>query len=404
MKIAARALTNLRSLSYARLIVVAVGIVLALALRVSLIDYRSSDFFGYTKDWYATLKVEGFSAFSHGFSNYNLPYLYLLYIVIRLLPELPAPVAVKIPSLVADFICAWFTYRIVRIKYQGSVLPMLAGLVILFAPTVILNGAFWGQADAIYTAALLATLYFMIERRPALALAAFGVAFSFKAQAVFLAPVLVIMLLRKGLPWKYAPIALLPPVLALLPAVLAGRPLLDLLLIYPSQADQYQLLSMHAPSLYAWLPDSSNIYQYFYPAGLVLAAAIAIFFIAFVQHSRAKLTPALLTELSLASVLFMPFFLPKMHERYFFPADVISIVFAAFYPEYYYVAIAMSGVSLLAYEPYLFGRELVPMAWLALILLAVLSIVMWRTVRDLFGDQRGSADLEGSPPAQPALH
>jgi len=404
MKMIGRAVGTLRSLPYPRLIIVFIGVALAIALRVSLVDYRSSDFFGYTKDWYNTLKAGGFSAFGQGFSNYNLPYLYLLYVVIRVFPDIPAPVAVKIPSMVADFVSAWLVYRIVRIKYPGSVLPILAGLVVLFAPTVVLNGAFWGQADAIYTAALLATLYFTIDRRPLLALAAFGLAFSFKAQAAFLAPVLLAMFLRKEIRWRYAPIALFIPLLVLIPALIAGRPLLDLLLIYPSQADQYELLSMHAPSLYALLPDSSNVYQYFYPAGLALCAATVLYFVIFIKQSRAKLTPGLLVELSLASVLLMPLFLPKMHERYFFPADVISIVFAAFFPAYYYVAIAMSAASFLAYQPYLFGKELVPMSWLALALLGVLSIVLWRTIHDLSACAVGPGELETAPPVEPALH
>ncbi len=396
MKVPVRLRAALRSVPYSRVIIILVGILLAIALRVSLVEYKSSDFFGYTKDWYVTLKTGGFAAFGQGFANYNLPYLYLLYAVIRIAPDIPAPVAVKIPSLLADFVCAWFVYRLVRLKYPRSVLPILGGLLVLFAPTVLLNGAFWGQADALYTAALLATVYFLIQRRPIWALAAFGLAFSFKSQAAFLAPVLAIMFLRREIPWRYAPVVLVAPVLALVPALLAGRPLLDLLMIYPSQAGQYELLSMHAPSAYAFLPDSGTVYQYFYPVGLALAAAVALSFIVFVQQSRAKLTPALLVELSLASVLLMPYLLPKMHERYFFPADVLSIVFAAFFPAYYYVAIAMSAVSFFAYLPYLFAQEPGPMAWLALGILAILGIVLWRTARDL--NQPAPAPVEAEAP------
>jgi len=58
----------------------------ALALRISLLDFKSGDFFDYTKVWHGTLKSEGFAAFGTDFANYNLSYLYLLYLVIRLLP------------------------------------------------------------------------------------------------------------------------------------------------------------------------------------------------------------------------------------------------------------------------------------------------------------------------------
>ena len=62
---------------------------LGLGLRLSLLDFKSIDYFNYTKVWYNTLRDTGFAAFGQGFSNYNLPYLYMLYVVVRLLPGLP---------------------------------------------------------------------------------------------------------------------------------------------------------------------------------------------------------------------------------------------------------------------------------------------------------------------------
>ncbi len=378
---------TLRSLPYARIGIVLIGLVLAVAIRLSLIDYKSSDFFDYTKVWYNTLKSLGFAAFGQDFSNYNLPYLYLLYAVIRLFPNVPAPIAVKIPAIVADFVSAWFVYRIVGLKFQSWVLPTLAAFAALFAPTVVLNSAFWGQADSLYTCALLATLYFVLRRSGALAFLAFGIAVSFKAQAVFLGPVLLAMLMRKELRWTDLALAPVVMVLSIMPAWIAGRPLLDLLLIYPNQAEQYQMLSMHAPSAYALMPDNSMTYQYFYVVGLLVTILAACVLVILIQHGPAKLSPRVLVAASLAAVLLMPFLLPKMHERYFYPADVISIVFAVFYPAYFYVAIAMISISFLAYQPYLFNVELVPMPFLALGVLAVTSVVVWILLRDLYGPQ-----------------
>ena len=45
--------------------------------------------------------------------------------------------------------------------------------------------------------------------------------------------------------------------------MIAGRPLLDLLLIYPAQAGQYEQLTMHAPSALSWIPDSGRFYRLF---------------------------------------------------------------------------------------------------------------------------------------------
>jgi Gpi18-like mannosyltransferase len=83
-------------------------------------------------------------------------------------------------------------------NYLPGLSPLFAALAVLFTPTVILNSSFWGQADAIHTTFLLACLYFLVTRREIPAFIAFGVAVAFKLQAIFLAPLLLILLLKVG--------------------------------------------------------------------------------------------------------------------------------------------------------------------------------------------------------------
>ena len=67
----------------------------------------------------------------------------------------------------------------------------------LFAPTILLNSAFWGQSESTFTAFLLLCIYFLMAEPSNLACLAFGVTFAFKLQAIFLAPLLV-ALVNKG--------------------------------------------------------------------------------------------------------------------------------------------------------------------------------------------------------------
>ncbi|MBC1270570.1 hypothetical protein GNF07_26340, partial [Trichormus variabilis FSR] len=48
-------------------------------------------------------------------------------------------------------------------------------------------------------------------------------------------------------------------------------------------------------------------------------------------------------------VLLMPYILPKMHQRYFYPADICSIILAFYLPQYRWVAIAVQLSSLFSY-------------------------------------------------------
>lgn len=384
----------LKSLKLLDLAIALTGIALAIVIRYSLLDFKSVDFIRYTREWYDTIKGSGFSAFRTDFSNYNLPYLYLLYLIARFLPDVPGLIATKLPSLAADFVIAFFAAQMIRLKYPKTAFPFLAALATLFAPTVILNSAFWGQADALYTAALVACIYFLMIKKKFLAVLLFGLSVSFKAQAIFLSPLLLALFLRKEIPWRYFLLIPLVMILALVPAWIAGRPFLDLLMIYPSQAGQYQQLSMHAPSLFSWIPDSGQFYSYFYPAGLILAAAIGLFFSLFVYKSHAKITPSILLELALCSVLIMPFILPKMHDRYFYPADVISILFAFYFPRYYYIPVMMSMISFFSYEPVLFDAEPLPIGALALGVLLLIMILGRHTAIQLAPPEPAAENMQ----------
>jgi Gpi18-like mannosyltransferase len=384
-----KALRRIRALD---VLIVVAGVAIAIALRYSMLDFKSADFLDYTKGWYNTLKAGGFSAFREDFSNYNVPYLYLLYLVIRFLPDLPAVIATKVPSLLADFGMAWLAYRIVRLRYCGTPLPMFAAFAVLFAPTIALNSAFWGQADALYTAALVACLYCLLIQRDVWAMAAFGVSVAFKAQGVFLLPLLAALALRRELRWQT--ILLVPAIMlaALIPAWAAGRLLIDLIMIYPAQAGQYEQLSMHAPSLLSWIPDTGKLYPYFYPVGLIAAAAAALCFVLLVYRSRAKLTAPLLVELAAISVMLMPFLLPKMHERYFYPADVVTILLAFYRPRLYFVPIGMSVISFFSYQPAIFGAEPVSIALLAFGVLVLLILLIRDALLQLYGSTAPPAE------------
>src|SRR6266568_5503452 len=253
----------------------------------------------------------------------------------------------------------------------GLQITAYSGLVILFAPTIVINSAAWGQSDAIYTAFCLGSLYFLFKERPAWACVFFGLAFSFKLQAIFFLPVLLVLLLRNKLPIKY--LALIPGVflLMLAPAFLAGRDAWSLLTIYVGQITSAGVgggtvqfngrgsgqfngggigpfngngigrfngvgpggggfssssLTLNAPSFYQWLPASAP--EYWKWVGILLAAMFIVLVGVLILKSKKQLTSAIILKVALVFALAIPFLLPEMHERYFYLADVISIIYA----------------------------------------------------------------------------
>jgi Gpi18-like mannosyltransferase len=378
---------SIKSLDFELIGLLILGTILAILVRVSLLGFKSVDYDTYTKVWYNTIQTLGYTALRGDFSNYNPPYLYLLYLVVRFLPNMAEVAAIKVPSIIADFLCAGFVYKIIRLKSESRMQALLGYMATLLAPVVILNSAFWGQADSIYTASLIACVYFLLVKRNWLAFISFSLAFVFKLQAMFLFPLLIILWLKGKVSWKHFLTIPVVYFISILPAWLIGRPLGSLLSVYTSQVDQYDRLTMHAPTLYAWLPNEPDIFKLVYPAGLALAVTIVLIFMLIVLKSKAKLTPLLLVELASFSVLLIPFVLPKMHQRYFFSADILLIAFGFYLPAYFYVALIINMVSFFSYQYFLFGPETFPMGQLALVTLFIIAIMVRRLVQDLFPEK-----------------
>jgi Gpi18-like mannosyltransferase len=355
-------------------------VALALALRLALFSYETYDYQNFLSHWYDHLQKNGFQGFKTRFSDYTPPYLYLLWLATYL--PLPKLYAIKSISLLGDFALAFVVLLVVRLKYDRRPVWLAAFAAVLFAPTIFFNSALWGQCDSINTAFLLAALYCFLRHWPGRALLFFSVAFAFKLQAVFLLPLFFILWAKGKLPLKH--FLLLPSVYAVLclPAFLAGRPLYELLTIHLDQTHTYRRLTSSAPNLYQWLPDNPEVFG---RAGLIFAVTLVGFLCYACLKSDAPWGPRLTVRLALASALLVPFTLPYMHERYFYAADCIAIIYGFYFPRRFYVPVAVVMISLFSYFPFLFNdRTVIKLPYLALLLAVVLLIVLVDLCKELY--------------------
>ena len=383
-----------------------VGIVCAaFAVRFLFIDQVSGDYRAFVSPWYDYLDANGgFAAVGADISNYNPPYLYLLAAVTYL--PLSKIVAIKMISMVFDVLLAAFAALIVRHRFPHPAMPLLCFAVVLFAPTVVVNSAAWGQCDSIYAAFCLGSLYFLLRNKPWWAAAFFGVALSFKLQAIFFLPVLIIVLVVNR--QRLLALLAVPAAFAvmLVPAILAGRDLGSLLMIYPHQVStggaatagtgfsgggsgagqlarggsgappgstgargfgqpggSGNALTQNAPTFYQWLGTSAGaIWKYL---GLAASALVVAGVALATWLRRRPLTSAEMVVLATTVVLAVPFFLPEMHERYFYLADALTIVMAFYVRRYWPVAVLVSACSLLSYAPFLWQKTIVALPLVA---------------------------------------
>src|SRR4051794_419431 len=146
---------------------------------------------------------------------------YLLLIVARF-DWLGQPLSlVKTISVIFELGCAIVVAHMV---WRATKVPLRASLAfcaVWLAPTVIFNGALWGQTDSIWTFFTLVSVALFIRDRNGIL--PFAVAFSVKAQGIFLGPFVLGMILRCRIPVTW--LAAIPGIYLVLaiPVLVAGR-------------------------------------------------------------------------------------------------------------------------------------------------------------------------------------
>ena len=388
---------NLHRLSAgARYALLGVGVLGALAARWQALPFESGDYINHLGPWWNFIRDNGgFAALRHEFSNYNPPYLYLLAAGSYLDPWVRDLTVIKGIGFFFDLLLAFFVLLAVRLRYPPpSLLPAGAALAVLFAPWVFLNSAVWGQADSTYVAFLAGSLYFLLAGRRAWAFLFFGLAFSFKMQAIFFAPPLLWLLLKGEARWREALLSPLAFALSLLPAAWIGRPWSELLSIYPAQTTVSRALADTGPGLYHWFFISGEWAPLF-----VGAAAIALLLVTDFLVRSGRAIGERLTLLATFAALLLPWILPHIRERDYYPAETLSIVLAFFCPRYWFAPVTLGLIATIGYLQYLlwWGRNPVPEHWLSLGVLSLVVVLGRRVFRDF-------AVPNGSPAMRSLFH
>ena len=95
-----------------------IGIIFAILIRMICVPNQSVDYRYFLSPWYDFIVDHGgFSAFRHEFYDYTPSYLYWLLIAATVLSGIPKILAIKLFAMTVDFVCAFFTYKIVKLKY-----------------------------------------------------------------------------------------------------------------------------------------------------------------------------------------------------------------------------------------------------------------------------------------------
>ena len=234
----------------------------------------------------------------------------------------------------------------------------------------------WGQIESLYTSFLLLCAYFLLKEKPFWAMMMFGFAISFKSQSIFFLPFLGILFLKGKIRWFHFLLVPLVYVVLAIPAALIGRSWVSILSIYIGQVEQYHSLSMSAPNLYIFIPDV------YYEPGVWVGMCIFVIAMAiwgwFSWWAKIAFNNRQIMLMALASLVLVPFVLPKMHDRYFYPADAFSFAAAIFVPEMWFVPILYQIISSLSYTVFILNTPPTYVMIAALINTGVVGYILWK--------------------------
>lgn len=355
----------------------AVGAILislfALLIRYCMLDFESGDYVIFLSPWYDYLKSNGgFKALANYPGDYNVPYMTIM----ALLTYLPIPklYAIKLVSIIFDFAIAVSSAFLVKqiVKKNKKEIALITYSIVLFLPTVLMNSALWGQCDSIYATFIILSLLFLLKEKYIPSFIMLGLAFSFKLQFIFILPLYVIIYVcqKKYSILNFLIIPLIDIILSI-PAMIAGKPFKDCLMVYLNQTGTYKdSLTLNFFNIYNILNGTPEI---FYKVGELLVLVVCLITLIYCLYKNVKWNNEKIITLGLWFLVVITFLLPGMHERYLFVGEVLALIYYVAYKKNLPIVIFIIFSPIITYSSFLFGLSF-PYSQIMSILYLVLII------------------------------
>ena len=349
----------------------------AYLLRINLFPIVSGDYAGFLDAWFNDIdNFGGFKSLQYNISNYTSPYMYLMCLVANRFNRM---YALKNISVLFDYSSAVALMFIIYRMTGNKVKALIGYSVLLLCPTVFIDSAWWCQCDIIYISFILWALYFFLKEKSVTGFVFIGIAFSFKLQTLFIIPFLIIMYLKKkNINIIYIVLVPIVYVIMHIPALIAGRPFMEVLKIYFEQSGYYPWGTLNYPNFYIFLDETMQNMRYadeLSGAGTILTIVVLGVLAYYLYISKFETDSNMFVTIALFSVAITVYTLPHMHERYGLLIDIVGIIYGILRPKKLWCTCGFVLVSLLSYMPFLVGVNVVGWPTLATLQLALIISV-----------------------------
>lgn len=350
--------------------------ILALGIRICMLDYQSYDYVNFLSEWFDYLKEHGgLHALRSYPGDYNAPYVTIM----ALLTYIPIKkiILIKSVSILFDFALAlsssYFVYKLVKKNKQFY--SVLTYAVLLFLPNMLMNSALWWQCDSLYTTFVLWSLIFLLDKKYIWSFVMLGVAFAFKLQFVFILPLYIIYYVMEE-KFSILHFFLIPFVnfVMCIPCMIFGKPIRDCFLIYFNQTATYKdSLVLNFPNIYNFISKSKNV-SLFYSIGEVVTIVVLALLLLYFIKNKIKFNSEKILLLGIYSIVITTFLLPGMHERYLFVGEILSVLYFIIYRRNLLLAVFINFVALITYSNFLNSLSFPYMQLLSICYLVVIIL------------------------------
>lgn len=358
--------------------------ILGLYIRFLLKDHVSGDIVSFLRPWMETLiENGGLAALKLDIGNYNPPYITIL----ALMSYIPMydVYLIKIPSVLFDLFLAASAAYFVGWYFGKKSTAVFLYTILLLNPLAIINSAYWGQCDVIYACFLVLCVLFCMQEKYFAAFILFGISFAFKQQAIFLLPVLVVLYVqKKQISVLHFLLIPLMEFILCLPAIIAGRPIRNIIYVYLFQMGQYKYMTLKYYNIWYYFPGN---YEEFSRVAIVFALTVIGTGAYWVLKKKIELKGHKLLYFSVWVIYSCCMFLPAMHERYGYVLEILLIIYAVLYRKRIGICVTACLITLAAYRNYFMGNPPFSEELLSMVNLACYLKLSYDGLRYLFKDE-----------------
>lgn len=339
-------------------------IIISLLIRYELRNVVSADAKGSLLPWYSAMKANGgFTGLAKPIKDCNYSFAYQFLIALMTYIPIHPLHAYKIVSIIFDYLLAFAVGACVYKISLGDRLfkAFVASSITICSPIVFMNSAAWAQCDSIYTFWTMLAIVFLLDEKYALSFISYGLAFSFKFQAVFALPFfLFYYFYKKRFSILYFLIIPICMVVTSIPALVMGRHISEVFSIYFGNVNLFQSLSMGYPTFWRIIVDGTHTdgYAVLEKPAILFSILLLGCFITYWTYKKIELDKRNIIFTSFLLIYTSVYFLPALHERYGFLYEILAIVVAFAYRKTIPLMMAIALMTMMSYGVYLFGNTI----------------------------------------------